>query len=639
MGSRLDVQLIVMPFGAVTEPTIGVSLLKAAAAQAGFSSNIRYFSLNFAEGIGLDFYHKIIKGLASRSLVGDWIFSEALFRGQAPGEEEYEKHILEDYSRWVDEVPYGINFGKDKNLLDYLEEVFLPGLKKARGMAKEFVEWCAEEIIADNPRIVGFSSSSHQACSCLAVARCLKEAHQPPVIVFGGANCHGEMGLQWIQSFPWIDYICIGEGDTVFPDFLVRLLKNEDPRPPSGIIKQGEKPESNSPEIALDLDSIPKPDYSDYFEQLERSTLRSEIGSPLLPVEMSRGCWWGEKKQCVFCGNVERMITYRSKSPVSIVEEIMRQAEYHSYRQIICVDDTLCKNHIDSVFPQLKEKGLKLPIFCQTRPDLTRGDLMKLYEGGVRVIQPGIESFSDQVLRIMRKGRTGLQNIQLLRHCLEVGIWTTWNILYGFAGESLSEYEYQKNLIPLLTHLHPPLGCGLIALKRFSPYWSCPEDFGLINVHPWRSYDAVYPLDFEEIKNLAYFFDFDYTDGRKPFEYSRGLRREVGRWIELWKAPPEARPQLNLNSEGKELTITDSRPCAIQSEHKLRGFSAEIYSFCDTAQRLTSLQRKLGKSVKESLIHDTLEEMKANNLLVEKDGLFLAVAVRRNQTDKPLSQK
>ena len=60
----------------------------------------------------------------------------------------------------------------------------------------------------------------------------------------------------------------------------------------------------------------------DYFEQLQRSPLNSELERPLLPVEMSRGCWWGEKKQCVFCGNNESMITYRSKSSNSIVDEI-----------------------------------------------------------------------------------------------------------------------------------------------------------------------------------------------------------------------------------------------------------------------------------------------------------------------------
>jgi ribosomal peptide maturation radical SAM protein 1 len=631
--SNLDVQLIVMPFGTVKEPTIGVSLLKAGAVQAGFSSQIKYFSLNFAERIGLNAYYQIIKKLASRSLVGDWIFSEALFRDQTPDTKEYERHILEDYSRWVDDVPYGIDFGKDRNLLDYLEDTYLPGIKKVRELASDFVDWCVGEIMRYSPRVVGFSSSSHQACSCLAVARRLKETASPPVIVFGGANCHGEMGYQWIQSFPWIDFICIGEGDHIFPDFLTRLLKNGDSRPPPGILKQGEEPESILPEVVVDLDSIPMPDYSDYFEQLERSPLKTEVGLPLLPIEMSRGCWWGEKEQCVFCGNNARMITYRSKSPVSIVEEIKSQTKKKSYSQIICVDDTLSKKHINSVFPQLQKKRLMLPIFCQTRPDLKRHELIRLRNGGVRVIQPGIESLSDQVLRIMHKGRTGFQNIWLLRQCLELGIWTTWNILYGFAGESLTEYEYQKNLIPLLIHLHPPLGCGLFALKRFSPYWLCPENFGLINVFPWQSYDAVYPLDCKEIENMAYFFDFDYPDGKKPFEYSRGLRLEVGRWIEAWQLPPEERPVLKLISKGKELTITDTRPCAVQSKHKLEGLSAEIYCLCDEVQRLRGLRNKLGNRASENDIYENLEKMKERKILVEKDGAFLALAVAENLSD------
>jgi hypothetical protein len=83
--------------------------------------------------------------------------------------------------------------------------------------------------------------------------------------------------------------------------------------------------------------------------------------------------------------------------------------------------------------------------------------------------------FSNQVLRLMQKGTTGLKNIQLLRWCQELGMEPLWNIIYGFPGESPSEYVRMARLLPLLTHLGPPQSCGPIRLDRFSPYFNHPD--------------------------------------------------------------------------------------------------------------------------------------------------------------------
>ena len=632
MSVRSDLLLAVLPFAAVEEPTIGVSILKEAINRAGLSSQVCYFNLDFAAIIGLDLYNVISQSFASRSLVGDWVFAGALFGDQTPNEGEYIAHILSDYSRWEDGVPYGVNFGKYKNFTEYVAEELLPQIMTARRRARKFVERCAHEILAKRPGVVGFTTSCHQACSCLAVARRLKESQNPPVIIFGGANCHGEMGLQWLRSFPWIDYVCTGEGDEVFPAFLKRHVHRGDPSPIPGILSQKKSVELTIPKLLTDLDSVPIPDYSDYIEQLEKSPLRSEIGLPGLPIETSRGCWWGQKRQCVFCGNCRVTIPFRSKSPDRVVREIIHLTRQYKFRYISCVDDALDKTHIESVFPRLNEYGLKLSIFFQTRPNLKRHDLSILQNGGVRVIQPGIESFSDEILRLMRKGSTGLQNIQLLRWCAEVGMDVSWRILYGFSGERVSEYKRMTKLVPLITHLTPPDGCTWIVLKRFSPYWASAKKFGLKNVRPWRSYSHIFPLAQEEIKRFAYFFDFEYADGRQPFRYSRGLRREVGRWIILWQAPAQDRPRLDLVQHGKELIITDTRPCAVRRKHRLRGPRAKVYLYCDTIRRLDTIMREFGDHNSEAQIRKLLRSLLANKLMAEDNGNYLSLAIMHNRT-------
>ena len=53
----------------------------------------------------------------------------------------------------------------------------------------------------------------------------------------------------------------------------------------------------------------------------------------------------------------------------------------------------------------------------------------------------------------MRKGVSGLQNIQTLKWCVEIGLRPSWNYLWGFAGESRDDFERLAAMVPLLTHL------------------------------------------------------------------------------------------------------------------------------------------------------------------------------------------
>ena len=61
----------------------------------------------------------------------------------------------------------------------------------------------------------------------------------------------------------------------------------------------------------------------------------------------------------------------------------------------------------------------------------------------------------------MRKGVSGLQNIQLLKWCKELGVKPKWNLLFGFPGEPADEYARMAELAPLLSHLPPPDNCSM----------------------------------------------------------------------------------------------------------------------------------------------------------------------------------
>jgi ribosomal peptide maturation radical SAM protein 1 len=248
----------------------------------------------------------------------------------------------------------------------------------------------------------------------------------------------------------------------------------------------------------------------------------------------------------------------------------------------------------------------------------------------LRAIQPGIESLSNEVLRLMKKGCTALQNIQLLRWCDELGIEVAWNVLAGFAGESPEEYQRQAELVPLLTHLQAPVSCSPIRLDRFSPFFMKAEELGLKKVRPKPGYYYSYPLGRKELARLAYFFDFDYADGRNVFEYLAVLQTAIQGWWDARK-DPEKYPKLDAYCGVDEVTLTDTRSVATQPSHRLTGLAARVYLHCDSSQSLKNLMRQFSGEATEAEIKDVLADCIAARIMVEVEGQYLSLAVIKNR--------
>ncbi|MCW3096786.1 MAG: Radical domain protein [Chthonomonadaceae bacterium] len=605
----MDVVFAVLPFADIGRPSIGVSLLQAEIAGEGFDSRVCYFNIEMAELLGLDLYRHLANSFPADSLIGEWIFADLLFGEELPAEREYIHRLV---------TKYPLYSGMASSLSD------------VRRRVPQFVEECVRQIQEIQPRVVGFTTTYHQTCACLAVARRLKEMPDAPWIVFGGANCEGEMGMQMARSFPWIDYVCTQEGDVVFPALLKTLLRDPVPQPVPGFAERERNAEIARPDLVQNMDVLPTPAYADYFERLNRSPLRPDIPTGLL-LETSRGCWWGAKQHCTFCGLNGASMAYRSKSPDRAFEEISELQQTYGLNRIDCVDNILDVKYIQTLFPRIAESALDVELFYETKANLRHAQLVALRAGGVKAIQPGIESLSNAVLRLMRKGCTGTQNIQLLRWCDELGIVAAWNIITGFPGEAPEDYACMAQLVPLLVHLYAPAGCGPFRLDRFSPFYDHAGDYGLTHVRPNAAYYHVFPFGRRELARLAYFFEYDYPFDPEPAEYTADLTREVSVWRNLRAAAPEACPRLDLTQSESGVVITDTRPCAIQQTHTLSGLAARIYLFCDVAQTQNALTREFRDHADTTDIQETLESLIAAKLMIEMESQHLSLAILRDR--------
>lgn len=604
----MDVLFAVLPFGDVRRPALGVSVLKAGIARRGFQSRIEYLNLRMAELIGLPLYTKLANEAAPNHLIGEWFFADAVFGDEIPDESTYISKML---SRTV---PAG--------------DALIREILDARRRRAEFLDYCVGRIAAFRPRVVGFPTTFQQTCACLAVAKRLKEGPDRPTVVFGGANCEGEMGRQFVDSFPWVDYVCPGEADETFPELLETVLTNKRSGTPEGVLKRGDGRGLAAPRPVPDMDAVATPDFDDFFEQVEAASFRPDLVIGLA-LETTRGCWWGAKHKCVFCGLNRERAPFRRKSPGRVYEELMSLSRRHHVQRVETSDNILAMEYIDTLLPMLAGSGLEF--FFEVKANLRHEHLVKMRAAGVNYVQPGIESLSDDILRRMNKGCTAAQNIQLLRWCEEVGITPAWNMLAGFPGESPSEYDRMAELAPLLSHLPPPLTCTPIRLDRFSPLYDDRERLGFQRVRPAPAYYYAFPLGRRELMRLAYYFDYDYADGREPMRYLGNLQRAIQRWWEA-RAPADGeRARLDAVFERGAVEIADTREIAVAPSHRLEGLAARIYLACDEARKVGWLARSL--DAREGDIRTEAAKLVAAKLSIGISDRLLSLAVFRKRPE------
>ena len=606
--TQADVVFAALPFADFQRPVIGASLLQAGLHKLGFQSRIEYFNIDFAEVIGPQTYQLLASELPADCLAGEWFFADMVFGEQIPDAGDYLAKVLGRY------LPTAAAHS---------------AIFEARQARSAFIDSCVARLVELQPRVVGFPTSFHQTCACLVVAQRLKATANPPLVIFGGANCEGDMGLQLIRSFPWIDYVATGEADLSFPRLIGNILNHNDRSPVPGILSRDN--EISDPERIQEMDTLPIPDYADFFDRVTHSSLGPAL-SPVALIETSRGCWWGAKHHCTFCGLNGAAMSFRSKSIQRCVQEFASVSEEYQIKRIDCVDNILDTRYIRLLFPLLAESDLDLELFYEVKANLTYDQLELMRAGGVCGIQPGIENFSDQVLYLMKKGCTGFQNIQLLRWCRELDIAVVWNILAGFPGESPAEYDRQAELIPLLTHLMPPSSCTPVRLDRFSPFHMNPAEFGFERVRPAIAYYYVFPLERRELSRLAYFFEFDYADGREPNSYLNRIREEISKWWNVQSNMVNDKPRLDARPHAQGLLIEDTRAIAVKPRALLTGISAQLYLSCDTARNIATLARSLSQEVDEAEVRAILDSFVAAKIMVKIDDHYLSLAVFRERT-------
>jgi ribosomal peptide maturation radical SAM protein 1 len=605
-----DVVLVSMPFGPVFSPSLGLSLLKAALARQGVVASVRYFTIRFAEAVGQNFYCGIAENgrPAVEDLAGEWLFNRALFDMTAADDRRYVEQLLRGY----------------------YSDALIARLLHARELVDAFLDDCLDCILREQPRLVGFTSIFQQHVASLALARRVKRAQPSTFIVFGGANCEGVMGAETVRCFPFVDAAVSGDGDLVFPELVRRVLHGELVSPLPGIRSRDSVEHDfatggfGNAAMVTDMGCLPYPDYSDYFEQFGASRYDREW-QPRLFLETARGCWWGERAHCTFCGLNGSTMAFRSKPAARALAEVEDLVKRYPGCDIQVVDNILDMRYFKDFIPALAARNLKVSFYYESKSNLNKQQVRLLRAARINEIQPGIESLSDAVLKLMRKGVTGLQNVQLLKWCKELGVDARWNFLWGFPGEAPDEYTRLAGVVPLLTHLQPPRCYSTIRLDRFSPNFFDAEQLGFTDVQPLAAYHHVYRLPEAALTNLGCYFTYRYREPRDVEGYVRPLVRE----IDKWKRVKNHADVMSVEA-GEFLVIVDLRPVSRTPFVLLGGLERTLYRECDAVRDLWQLARTIAAAEDADTstnVEQLLAPLVEHGLLLRDGSRYLALAV------------
>jgi ribosomal peptide maturation radical SAM protein 1 len=550
-----DVELVSMPWTSLKEPSLGLGILSAVLAEAGLSSRVRHLNLTLLRYLRSETYAAIADTFA----LNDFLFTGLL-----------DPVVTTRQWGWLRQKATDLVAGGRLNFLADNKptiDVVIDNLLDMR--RNQIPTWLDEQasLLAGSPApLVGFTCMFDQTIASVALAHMVKERAPEKLIALGGYAVRQPTGGAILSAFRWIDAVCTGEGETMIAQLARAAASELSLAEVPGLAYRepdGESVSVNAPAPMVDLAQVPTPNYDDFYLDIaDLATIEQiDIATPRLPVENSRGCWWGEIRHCVFCGINDEDLKYRAK-PADVA---MRTMDDLAARYGVCAfrfsDYILPRSYFNTLLPQLMDRGAPYQLTAEMKANVSSTDFALLTAAGFVEVQPGIESFSMSALTSMDKGTSPIQNAHTLLLGRANDVKVNWNLLYGFPDDDPNDYELMLETLSRLTHLDPPATRLEVQVTRYAPMQVNPGRFGI----PAATYEPSYDLVFSEcflartgfnLSKYCYFF-------ARPFQNSVRLERiyrRIDALVDHWSAATRQRKvSLEWRNIEQRIVVTDTR--------------------------------------------------------------------------------
>lgn len=255
-----------------------------------------------------------------------------------------------------------------------------------------------------------------QLAAAVTFAREIKRRRPEARVIIGGplvSRLHGQL-----NAVPWIgetfDAIVPGEAYRVLPTLLGL------PHPYTGHVT---------------------PDFSDLDLDRYWSCRR------VLPYIIAHGCKWGK---CSFCSHHLTYDGYRASAMRDVVADLENLSAKHDAHYVSFCDEYLTPVQLDALAEGLLERGLDVRWSTFARPEAqfrNRDFMHKLYAAGCRMLMFGLESGSQRMLQVMKKGTMVAHFRPILEACKEANIAIRYDFMVGFPGETGEDVQKTYDFI------------------------------------------------------------------------------------------------------------------------------------------------------------------------------------------------
>ena len=302
------------------------------------------------------------------------------------------------------------------------------------------LEGLVDKILSFGPKIIGFSvtfASMPFLNALLPVIR--KKASSDLTIVLGGGGVSYKEGRALFKK-DLIDYFVTGEGEHPLCCLLKDMQKGDFIQSNLNYIIWKDFTQDHTvcvkgaSEKNINIDSIPFPTFEEF-------DLNLYTQDDLIPIISSRGCI----RWCTFCCDSPLKRPYRVRDAKNVAREIKFHVEKYKRKRFEFSDLLINGNldFLDKLCDLLIDMDLHVAWGGQAtvRRDMDSSLFKKMKKAGCGGLTFGIESFSDKVLKLMRKGVTAQDIKETLTKAKESGMLVEVNLIVGFPGETEEDIE------------------------------------------------------------------------------------------------------------------------------------------------------------------------------------------------------
>ncbi|MFO0665260.1 MAG: radical SAM protein [Polyangiaceae bacterium] len=513
----------------------------------------------------------------------------------------------------------------------------LAGLKRAT------VEYIEESIVpnldAEAVNVIGFTLNYNQVYSSLYCARYLQQHHPNYryLFVYGGMSITLPQTARIVKELDVGGLGIIGEGEKKLEWIMRKCLESagmdglEDAiASVSGIYKLRDgadlydRRKENFETQFKSIDSLPFPDYSDYFAELREGceddfVYRETKSHVELLLEGTRGCF----AKCDFCGLNFTWDGFRKKAPSIVAHQSLRIVKEYDQPRIVFADN-VCDTWAEDYARVLIDSRVLCDAFMEMRAHHPETFWTMLALAGVIRMQIGVEAISPHLLGNMAKGTKVIQNLKTQKYLRELGIQSASNLITHHPRSNVEDAKETARIVELIPHFQA-FEPNPFYLSMGSPLYN------KLSIEEKRELEVArvvsLPAHLDWVKPYIVDFCFEAPPSLRISDEVRAAWDEFVTWynVHRWEATTTEATLTQTRLDADTLRIDDTRFGRV-ARHILAGDVAKIYGVCHGGLTLQRIERetKLGPDVVRQHVADLVER----KLILRTDDSYLSLALR-----------